>query len=378
MAKHSFPWLLVRSFRFQRKHPTTGFTLLELLISVFIGGIITSTLLYSVVELLRVNQRESSRAETQREMQLAMDYISSELRQAVFVYDGRCLSGPGNFVLNGCPGVTSFLPNAINTQPAGAGVGTTPVLAFWRVDQLPQVLINLCAANASSLSNDVSPISGVPCLSRRTYSLVVYYLDTTNDNSTWSGRARLKRYALTQFTATGTPNPGWVDPTTTNNNFLGWPFEATGINLQTAARFSDGITVNPHVLTGAIQLGSAPVLVDFVDRPTTQNSTATACPGDSVAAGSLPRFVRSPSDVTAPNITSFYACVRGGGFMDATGNPNNSGTPSNTGGRNQETAIFLRGNAAGRAGVPLTANVVFDLQTRVLSRGSFEKSPAPQ
>ncbi len=195
MAKHSFPWLLVRSLRFQRKHPTTGFTLLELLISVFIGGIITSTLLYSVVELLKVNQRESSRAETQREMQLAMDYISSELRQAVFVYDGTCLNGAGAFAANACPGITNFLPAAINTQPAGAGVGTTPVLAFWRVDQLPQVLINLCATNASRLNDTdpASPIFSVPCLSRRTYSLVVYYLDTSHAGNTWSGRARLKR-----------------------------------------------------------------------------------------------------------------------------------------------------------------------------------------
>ncbi len=369
MAKHSFPWLLVRSFRFQRRHPTTGFTLLELLISVFIGGIITSTLLYSVVELLKVNQRESSRAETQREMQLAMDYISSELRQAVFVYDGTCLTGAGAFAANTCPGLTNFLPTAINTQPTGAPVGTTPVLAFWRVDQLPQILIDRCADNAASLnSTAVTPISGVPCLSRRTYSLVVYYLDTTNTGNTWSGRARLKRYALTQFTATGATNTGWVDPTTTNNKFLGWPYEATGNNLQTAGTLADG-SVNPYAgsIAGVNANVTSPVLVDFVDTPVTAGSTATACPGDSVAAGSLPPFVRSPSGTT---VTSFYACVRGGGFT--------AGIQNNTGGRNQETAVFLRGNAAGRAGVPLTARVVFDLQTRVLSRGSFEKSPAPQ
>jgi len=365
MAKHSFPWLLVRSFRFQRKHPTTGFTLLELLISVFIGGIITSTLLYSVVELLRVNQRESSRAETQREMQLAMDYISAELRQAVFVYDGTCLSGTGAFSVSACPGVTNFLPSSINTA------NTIPVLAFWRVDQLPQVLINLCATNSANLNLTTNPnppagINGVPCLSRRTYSLVVYYLDTTNTGGTWAGRARLKRYELTQFTATGAPNTGWVDPTTTNNNFLGWPYAATGTNLQTQGTLSDGST-NPYVGTIAGATVTPPVLVDFVDSPTTTGSTATACPGDSVAAGSLPPFVRSPSGTA---VTSFYACVRGGGFT--------AGTQNNIGGRNQETAVFLRGNAAGRAGVPLTANVVFDLQTRVLSRGSFEKSPAPQ
>lgn len=374
MAKHSFPWLLVRSLRrSQRQRPTAGFTLIELLVAMFIGGIITTVLLYGVVELLKTNQRESSRAETQREMQLALDYISAELRQAVFVYDGGCLSGAGTLPANGagCPGVMSFLPTSINTA------NTIPVLAFWRVDDLPQILINLCAANAANLNlttnaNPPTGINGVPCLSRRTYSLVVYYLDTTNTNNTWSGKARLKRYALTQFTATGAPNTGWVDPTTTINNFLGWPFSATGANLQTATTLSDG---SPNLYTGAIT-GAAvnpPVLVDFVDDPITPTSIANACPGDSVATGgSLPPFVRSPAPATG--ITSFYACVRGGGFNTAAVPP----IPNNIGGRNQEVALFLRGNAAGRSGVPSTAKVVFDLQTRVLSRGSYEKSPAAQ
>ncbi len=373
MAKHSSSWLLARWFwLFQRRRPTAGFTLLELLISMFIGGIITSALLYGVVELLKTNQRESSRAETQREMQLAMDYIGAELRQSVFVYDGKCLSGAGAFVADGCPGVTSFLPTAINTT------GTSPVLAFWRVDELPQVLINLCATNAANLNlttnaNPPTGINGVPCLSRRTYSLVVYYLDTTNTGNTWSGKARLKRYELTQFKSDGSVNTGWVDPTTTINKFLGWPFDATGVNVQTAANLSDGST---NLYQGATVAGTPPVLVDFVDDPITAGSTANACPRDSSAAGSsLPRFERSPTDTT---ITSFYACVRGGSFTDTLGATSNAGVPNNSGGRNQEVALFLRGNAAGRSGVPSTAKVLFDLQTRVLSRGSFEKSPAAQ
>lgn len=353
MAKHSFPWLLVRSFRrFQRQRPTAGFTLLELLISMFIGGIITTVLLYGVVELLKTNQRESSRAETQREMQLAMDYISNDLRQAVFVYDGTCLSGT-----TGCPGVTPYIPASVRTAPS------VPVLAFWRVDELPQTLINLCATNSATLnSSTVAPptgISGVPCLSRRTYTLVVYSLDTANSGNTWSGNARISRYALTQFTGNGSPNPGWVDPTTTFNRFAGWPLNATGNNLQSADKLADG-TDNIYKL-GTMNTNSA-VLVDFVETPTASSNT-TACPGDSSATGSLPPFVRTPSSST---ITSFYACVRGGGFN------------TNSEGRNQESAIFLRGNAAGRSGIPSTAKVVFDLQTRVLSRGSYEKSPAPQ
>ena len=96
MTKRSSKWSTVQwLWLFRRRSSAKGFTLIELLVALLIGGIISSALLYGVVELLQTNQRESSRAETQREMQLALDYISSELREAVFVYDGGCLVGTG-------------------------------------------------------------------------------------------------------------------------------------------------------------------------------------------------------------------------------------------------------------------------------------------
>lgn len=346
-----------------RPHPA-GFTLIELLVAMVMGSIITGALLFMIVNVLQFNQREDTRSETQREMKVALDYISTELREAVFVYDGRCMTGPvaGAGL---CPGLLSYLPASLQSS------GRIPVLAFWRVDELPQPLIQTCAANAAQLYADPTPaaISGVPCLSRRSYSLVVYFVDT-NKTGTWKGNARLRRYELTQFRADGTRNPGWVDPTITNNNFLGWPLNSQGVNLQNQATLPDG---SPNLAQGAPVAPVEPepvVLTDYVDTPTppgAANNTVT-CPANTSTA--LPAFLRSPT----AGSPSFYACVRGGG-VDLTQTPP---IGSNTGGRNQEVFVFLRGNTAGRAGTPANARVTLDLETRVVTRGSYEKLPAAQ
>jgi hypothetical protein len=271
-------------------------------------------------------------------VQAALDYISTELREAVFVYDGTCLSGS----VTGCSGVTKYIPTSI----------TNPVLAFWRVDDLPQSLIQTCRNNIARLNDasDGNPIKDVPCLSRRTYSLVVYYLDITNPDGTWRGRARIKRYELKQFNSAGTPNENWADPTSTANNFLGWPFNDKGVDQRK----------NSNVGTGS----DDPVLIDFVDSPTAA-ATTTACPADGPvnaanSTTSLPKFVRTPTNGS----TSFFACVRGGGV------------DTNPGNRNQEVSLFIRGNAFGQPGV--SGDLPFEMETRVLTRGSYAKTPASQ
>lgn len=354
-----------------RRRTQRGFTIVELLVALVMGSIITGTLLFAVVEVLQLNQREDNRAETQRDMKVAMDYISTELREAVFVYDGLCLTGsgtPGSGV--SCPSVLRFLPSVINTAP-----NTIPVIAFWRVSELPQTLMQACANNATQIYADPPPaaINGVPCLSRRTYSLVVYYLDTTTGGN-WRGLARIRRYELSQFNDDGTRNTGWVDPTLTNNNFLGWPLDSRGNNLQVQNTLPDGST---NLAVGAPSNTVNPtVLTDFVDAPmgsgqannAIAGTTTTSCPND--PSTRLPAFVRTPTNGS----TSFYACVRGGGVDTSQG----AGVPNNPGGRNQEISLFIRGNAAGRPGVPRTGRLTFEIETRVLTRGSYEKNPAPQ
>ena len=62
-----------------------GFTLLELLISLFIASLIISGLLYLVVELTKADKRESNLDQVQRDISRAMEYIVNDLQEAVYV-----------------------------------------------------------------------------------------------------------------------------------------------------------------------------------------------------------------------------------------------------------------------------------------------------
>jgi prepilin-type N-terminal cleavage/methylation domain-containing protein len=321
MAKRK---LLSRFQRFwissHRGNSTKGFTLLELLVTTAIAGGIVSGLLFIVVQLMSVDQRESAQSETQREMQLALNYISTEMRDAVYVYTGTALAAdPGR--RNG-QSLLDFLPANLSTE-------SVPIIAFWKQHPFPDAIKLKCASSA--------PPVGVACTNGSSYSLVVYSLSTSNPNDTWKGKARITRYALTEFNAAGTATAGYVNPGVYNNNFEAWPYGTndTGlVNLQTARPSN----------------GTLAALVDFVD---TAASSAGVCPN---ATTTGVNYVISPTI----GARSFYACVN----------------DRQTLGDSQDVLIYLRGNVAGRPGYSLGATSFLPtLETRVLSRGVLGRLP---
>ncbi|MBW4652111.1 MAG: prepilin-type N-terminal cleavage/methylation domain-containing protein [Kaiparowitsia implicata GSE-PSE-MK54-09C] len=310
-----------------------GFTLLELLVAALLAGLVVSGLLTLVVQLLEVDARESSRSETQRDMQLAMDYISTELRQAVYVYTGECLYGQAG---SGCPQGGNSLATRLQ-GPLGANA--RPVLAFWRHEPLPSALRDDCRDDAAQAT-----AAGVPCITGSSYALIVYALSTENPNAIWQGRARIVRYALTQFTSTGTATPGYRNPfdqaggTTTADPFGSWTPPA-----------------------GAALGGQAAVLTDYVDFGEGATATAVAfpTPPSNLCPETPPptptRYSFSP--VTPPGPIGFYTCV----------------SPS-TPGSYQEVLLFLRGNAFGRPSVFTDTSFLTTLETRVQTRGVLERN----
>jgi prepilin-type N-terminal cleavage/methylation domain-containing protein len=337
-----------------RRAKLSGFTLIEVLVALIVGGMIASGLLFLVVQLLETNQRDAARSDTQRDIQSALDYIARDLREAVYVYDGECLNRRANYnPREHCPGLTNYLP----TDVAGTGSNATslPVLAFWRLEPLPEELLQRCQTNAGgysgSTTNFPAAILGVPCLSQRMYTLVVYSLDW-KQRTGMRGRARLTRYKLPQFPFTnpaGTPprSQGWVspvEPTEQNNqdretDFYFWPLDK--------GTLSNG---NPDNLQTALPSGEATVLVDFVDRQGIYDGNAT-CPQG---------YSATPSSTTSPR--GFYVCVKG----------------SRTA-LNQEVIVRIRGEAANRSGVPdrdppTKPNVPVTMETRVLTRGVVNKT----
>jgi prepilin-type N-terminal cleavage/methylation domain-containing protein len=345
-----------------------GFTLLELLAAMLIGSIITFLMLAGVINLMGTNQKEAAKSDTQRDTQAAIDYISRDLREAIYVYDGRCLTSTGTVgdrveipspkvgeQPSYCSALLKFLPASINSA------NQLPVLAFWRVDPLPQPLKTVCIKNAG-LWIDPAKASktflNVPCASQTTYTLVVYSLDWSNPSGIWRGRSRLKRYQLPQYpyvdpSAMDTPNvKGWITPLEKEIGFPQWPLRE---NTKDKTFISEQVTLGVGI---PINDTDNAVLIDFIDEGL--NITAN-CPDDGSGTLQLPKFEVTPPAGLATGAKarrSFYACVRGGASA----------------GLNQEVIVRLQANAAGRPGIPKQGSLPITMESRVMTRGVLNKA----
>lgn len=336
-------WRLGKRHQSGRSLASGGFTLLELLIVTIIAGGIVSGLMYMVIELLGADQREASRTDTQREMRLAMDYIVNEVQESVYVYEGECIQGDGSPAGDRCHGILNYLPGSLQSNRS------VPVLAFWKQQPLPQTVRQACSAGNAA--------ANVPCISAHSYALIVYSLSTEDPSNIWDGKARITRYALTQFQQDGTPNTGYADPGQFNN-FDTWPY-AVDPDTQ--------VTFNAQNGTPA---GSAQVLTDYVDdgtgaallTPAIPTGNSNLCPNRNLTnldyeVSPSPTALASTEFNGRPR--SFFACISTGDGI----------------GENREVILFLRGNAYGRPGIASEKGFLPTLETRVLSRGVLQRSP---
>jgi prepilin-type N-terminal cleavage/methylation domain-containing protein len=363
---------LARVWSSRRRGHDNGFTLVELLIVTIIAGGIVSGLLFLVVELLTADQRDSSRNETQRDMQRALDYISSELRQAVYVYPGDCLGtapvgtrGDPNY----CPGLSNFLPTNV-VSLANSSSQSVPILAFWRQKDLPPIVKGRCASAASlDAANPINTPNNsvISCATGNSYALVVYSISKANSSNIWNGNARITRYELPQFKyTTGDPSAGYALPIVNNKQiFRIWPYgsnEAAAVGTQNPGSPDGTLTVLTDFVDDgkgaealALASGSpAPITSTCPDDPTTINDTTTPNFDEGLD------YTISPATYSFQNssIRSFYACV--------------SNTPNID---NRNVILYIRGNASGRPGINTQKDFLATLSTQVLSRGILDKDP---
>ena len=350
-----------------------GFTLIELLVAILISGIIVSGLLYLVVEVLGINQKDSSRSDTQRDMQLAMDYITRDLRESFYVYGTEvegtqvvsCLDATRLAAdaeprgkASQCTGLLAYLPDHLKT------LKNIPVLAFWRPEPLPASVTKYCKEKKDEIgkvlaNNAPNPIDRIPCVAQRMYTLVVYSLNTEDNNKIWKGRARIKRYALPHFSENFTGNtrkPGWVAPVAADDKRpLSWPFGKTSggiLNLQ-ANPSSANI---PQAGKPEENTSENVVLTDFVDSPATAQPNLTP-----VVSTPTTNSGYCPNNFEVANfgrfVPEFYACVRRASVNE-----------------NPEVRVVIKGNAAGRGGIPYaTGEVPFQMEAQVMGRAVYSK-----
>jgi hypothetical protein len=328
-----------------RRLAGAGFTIAELVIGAAIGAFLITGMMYLVVEMTRVERTQTARGETEREMAQALDYIANELREAVLVYDRNCLgtNGTGNGAT--CPGLT--LP--VNT-----------VLAFWKREPVPDLnFLNLVPgptdqAKIENYANAGSCTTNPDCNSvmnyvRTQYTLVIYALCPNdgrpgpNCSFTTSteprGPARIVRGYFRQYVWGSGPgdfqnrlvkldpleNPTWP------GGLLSW----NGPNSDTAILISNVDWQPPRVIV--------------------------KCPAGYVST------TRVGANINA-GFRSFYGCVRERSGAAETGFV-------------QDVFVYLRGNAAERAGLREIEGSGTNIyrpavETQVRTRGSYNRRPS--
>ncbi|OUL37621.1 Prokaryotic N-terminal methylation motif domain protein [Nostoc sp. T09] len=278
-----------------------GFTLIELLVAMIIATLVITPLLGFMVNILNTDRQEQAKASSEQEIQTALDYISRDLQQAVYIYDAT-----------GIDAIKNQLPDPSATD-------RVPVLVFWKREFIGQAL------TAADSNKDDTFV----------YSLVAYYL-IKDTNSTWSNAARIARWQIRN----GVPvSSGGVDCTgysgkyvsstyCPSSGFASFNLDGVGTieqKMNSWTRLSSYTTTTttngtPTTTTTTVTPGSPIVLVDYIDQ------TITGAPSASCASGSKVTPASFNSRDTG-NMTSFYACV------DRV---------------NTTAQVFLRGNALAR------------------------------
>lgn len=295
----------------------SGFTLIELLVAMIIASLIITPLLGFMINILDTDRREQAKATSEQEVQSALDYISRDLQQAIYIYDADGLNNSSN---TDPVGIKNQIPPQRSAGICTTSIQCQPVLVFWKRKFVENAIT--VGSGATSGTDDTF-----------VYSLVAYYL-VKDSSTTWSKSARIARFEISDGVQNigssggvvcGTDYPGQKFVSTDkcpDNGFK--PFVLTGKRgtVQQKMKQWQAAATTPYTQ-------SVNVLLDFIDHTTTGSDLpAATCPADEKdAAGNN---ITKWSKVTASSFTSFYACVE------------TQKTPNST------VQVSLRGNALAR------------------------------
>ncbi len=305
-------FLLKNYIKRSKLKTNSGFTLAELLVALVMAFLIITPLFSFMLNILNTDRQEQAKANSEQEIQSALDYISRDLQQAIYIYDAT-----------GVDEIASELPT-INDEKV-------PVLVFWKRKIVEDVLTVTNTETGEDEEDDTF-----------VYSLVAYYL-IKDSNATWSNAARIARWELSDGV---TVSSGGVSCDGYTSNYVSGycpdsgfaPFSLEGVgtleqkmndwtrlsSYDTTTTDADG---NETTTTTTVGVSSSVVLLDYIDQTTTTNGApaATCVSGSKVPPASFATDSINTGNMT--NITGFYACVD----------------------LNNVTAqVFLRGNALAR------------------------------
>ncbi|WP_335011750.1 hormogonium polysaccharide secretion pseudopilin HpsC [Nostoc sp.] len=289
-----------------------GFTLIELLIGLLLAFLVITPLLGFMINILSTDQKEQAKANSEQEIQSAIDYIGRDLQQAVYIYDGTALTRNSNSTA-ASSGIKDQIPPVKSATGCSSTATCQPILVFWKRKFLSS------AITAPSSTTDDTFV----------YSLVAYYL-IKDSSTTWSKAARIARFEISDGVlassgingncGTDYPNDTYINSTTYCPKE---GFQRFNLNLPGAV----GITqqMNSWKAASKDYTQQASVLIDYIDQTSIPTLTTD------------PKYPTCPtSPYGTPPITptlsfgsymGFYACV------DVA---------------NTTAQVFLRGNALAR------------------------------
>ncbi len=292
-----------------------GVTLIELLIGTVMAFLIITPMLAFVVDMLNTDRREQVKANTEQDIQAAVDFIAQDLSQAIYIYDNRALSGPLG------PNEQAVRPQ-LPPNPNG-----TPILVFWKRQQLRNSLpINPTVA--ASVKPKTCAQNPNQCNDTYVSSLVAYYQVRDNEQ-TWcqpSGGdcpTRIVRYEIRDGIdrlpdpSTGNPPTPYGIANTTEAQQTDPAFNTstnplTSFNLNNPTR---NVTNPAGINTNGA--GNPQVLVNYIDHstqnvpvPTGENcQTLLGFVPPAVTPTGTPAFAPNHLLITDGSTHSFYACV---------------------------------------------------------------------
>ncbi|RCJ19331.1 hypothetical protein A6S26_26840 [Nostoc sp. ATCC 43529] len=293
-------WLLNSQLKLsQKQNKNSGFTLIELLVAMIIAFLVITPLLGFMIGVLNTDRQEQAKANSEQEIKAALDYISRDLQQAIYIYDATgiaCLSGTVDTTTSTCPNASTTGNQLLASI---TGTNRVPVLVFWKRELMSQKIT----------------ITGTEKDDAFVYSLVAYYLvKDTSTSTTWSNAARIARWQIKDgVEGSGSTCTGYSE--CPDKGFKPFDLSEKGKTLKQKMN---------QWTKGADAYEQKPlVLVDFID----QTTIAQLAPAPSGICSSSD-FQRIPVSTETTIPTGFYACV------------------NSVSADNRSTAeVFIRGNA---------------------------------
>ncbi|MDB9473757.1 hormogonium polysaccharide secretion pseudopilin HpsC [Dolichospermum circinale CS-537/03] len=271
---------------------SAGFTLVELLIALAMSSVMITVLLQFMITMITTDSDEEIKINSEQEIQTALDYISRDLQQAIYIYDAAGI-------------------DKIKDQLRYPNDDTkTPILVFWKRNFVSQVI-------PTTLGKDDAFV----------HSLVAYYL-IKDTNTNWSQSARIAKWEVkdgVEVTTGGVTCSGYTKKYVNADNCPNPGFKPFNIAQYNTVEEA----MNNWQKSGTAYTTDANVLIDYVDQttpplvPTIPPTPPPAtCPADTITPPITWSTIKPSNDMTG-----FYACV----------------DKANT-----TAKVFIRGNALAR------------------------------